>query len=67
MVETGGLWFCLYRVCIVGESSKDGVVFWSTILLNCGWGQYAPSFSLPCSLFARFCKKIGVWRNWIIS
>lgn len=58
MVETGGLWFCLCRVCIVGESSKDGVVmemdFGRQFLLNCGWGQYAPSFSLPCSLFAQF-------------
>ena len=57
MVETGGPWFCLCRVCIVGESSKDGVVLEWTLVDNyiVLWlGQYAPSFSLPCSLFAQF-------------
>jgi hypothetical protein len=34
MVEAGGLWFCLCRVCIVGESSKDGVVLEWTLVDN---------------------------------
>lgn len=32
MVEIGGPWFCLCRICIVGESSKDAVVLeWNLV------------------------------------
>ena len=71
MVETGGPWFCLCRVCIVGESSKDGVVLEWTLVDNFYWivaggsMRHPSPCHVPCLLSSE--KEIGVWRNWILS